>query len=128
MTWMVGNEKPLFLWTYIGPLIAETSFHLGGSSGIGPRIASLLGGLLASIFMMGWLMARRISPFMATCLSLAFLLDPLFNLSQRMGRSDSWVIALCLASCWVLRNSVLIKDRNKKIQFMIAGGLRAQQP
>src|SRR4051794_2410484 len=38
VTWLVGNEKPLLLWSYLGPLISEVSFKLGGSSGIGPRI------------------------------------------------------------------------------------------
>ncbi|WP_108210825.1 hypothetical protein [Pontibacter mucosus] len=126
VTWRVADGKPLLLWSYIGPLIAETSFHLFGPSGLGPRIASLIGGLLAASMALGWMLARKIPVYAAFGLSLALLLDPLFLLSQRMARVDSWVIALCLATCWVL-HSELKKERNTlfRWQIMVAGGLTA---
>src|SRR5688572_18491007 len=48
MTWMIGDEKPLLLWSYLGPLISEVAFHIGGPSGTSTRIASLIGGLAAA--------------------------------------------------------------------------------
>lgn len=125
MTWMMAEEKPLLLWSYLGPLIAELSFHIGGPSGIGPRIASLLGGLLSATMILGWLLSRQVPRLVALCLSVAFLLDPLFTLSQRMGRVDSWVIALCLASCWLLRSSNHQKGTRASLQVFLAGVLTA---
>ncbi|SFH06165.1 glycosyltransferase family 39 protein [Pontibacter chinhatensis] len=126
VTWRVAEGKPLLLWSYVGPLIAEASFHLFGPSGLGPRIASLIGGLLAATMALGWILARKVPVYAAFGLSLAFLLDPLFLLSQRMARVDSWVVALCLAACWIL-HSELKKDRNTAFrwQIMVAGGLAA---
>lgn len=124
MTWMIEAGKPMLLWSYLGPLIAETAFHLGGDSGIGPRVASMLGGAVAATMALGWLLSRKVPQYVALALSLAFLLDPLFTLSQRMARSDSWVIALCLASCWLLR--VSLKTRaGTSIHILSAGALAA---
>jgi hypothetical protein len=102
VTWRVAEGKPLLLWSYLGPLIAEISFQIGGVHGIGPRIASLIGGLAAATMVFGWLLARKLPIYAALGLSLAFLLDPLFVLSQRMARVDSWVITLCIGACWLL--------------------------
>jgi hypothetical protein len=125
MTWMIGDEKPLLLWSYLGPLISEIAFHIGGPSGTSTRIASLIGGLVAASMTLGWLLSRRIPKFVAMGLSVAFLLDPLFLLSQRMGRSDSWVIAFCLASCWLLRGLSSQRRQNAGTQVFLAGGLTA---
>jgi hypothetical protein len=102
VTWWVAGEKPLFLWSYLGPVFAEFGYQIGGASGVGPRIIGLLGGLAASSMALGWLLERKTPPAIAGLLALGFLLDPLFTLSQRMARSDSWVMAFCLASCWLL--------------------------
>lgn len=126
VTWRVAEDKPLLLWSYIGPLIAEVSFQLGGPSGLGPRIASLLGGSIAATMALGWLLARRVPVYVAFGLSLAFLLDPLFVLSQRMARIDSWVIALCLAACWILHSaSKRGSESIPKRSIMVAGALAA---
>lgn len=125
MTWLLTEEKPLLLWSYLGPLIAEMAFHLGGPSGIGPRIAALLGGMISATMILGWLLSRQVPRFFALCLSVAFLLDPLFTFSQRMGRVDSWVIALCLASCWLLRSSIQKRGIPANSRVMLAGGIAA---
>ncbi|WP_162052630.1 hypothetical protein [Pontibacter pamirensis] len=126
VTWRLGEGKPLLLWSYLGPLIAEISYQIGGTNGLGPRLASLIGGMIAATIAFGWLLARRVPIYVAFCLSLAFMLDPLFVLSQRMARVDSWVVALCLASCWLLRVT-LAKDGDSlnKWRFIAAGGLAA---
>ena len=125
VNWLVAEGKPILLWSYLGPLLSETSYQLFGSSGLGPRIVALLGGLLAATMALGWLLARRVPLYAAFCLAFAFLLDPLFVLSQRMARVDSWVIALCLAACWILRASNLKKPRYLWARIMSAGALSA---
>ncbi|WP_018614292.1 hypothetical protein [Segetibacter koreensis] len=125
VNWLVPEGKPILLWSYLGPLLSELSYQIFGNSGLGPRIAALLGGLVAAIMSLKWLSARQVPLYAACCLSLAFLLDPLFVLSQRMARVDSWVIAICLAACWLLRASDLKRDKFLWIRIVCAGGLSA---
>jgi 4-amino-4-deoxy-L-arabinose transferase-like glycosyltransferase len=125
VTWWVAGDKPLLLWSYLGPLIAELSYQIGGNSGIGPRIMALLGGLTAGSCALGWLLARKVQRVIAILLALALFLDPLFTLSQRMARSDSWVIACCLASCWLLRLASTKHESTKRILIIVSGMLAA---
>lgn len=126
ITWWIAEGKPLLIWSYLGPLIAEGSFQLGGASGLGPRLASLIGGFIAASMALGWLLARRVPVYAAFGMSFAFLLDPLFVLSQRMARVDCWVIALCLACCWLLRQAKLKEDNSfERGRVLAAGGLAA---
>lgn len=126
VTWLISEEKPLLLWSYLGPLTAEISSHFSGSSGLGPRISSIIGGLLASSMLLGWLLARGVPVFASFWLSIAFLLDPLFVLSQRMARVDCWVFALCIAACWILATESKNGNRSlPRIKLMGAGGLAA---
>jgi hypothetical protein len=124
VTWWVASDKPIFLWSYVGPVLAEIGYQLGGASGVGPRIMALLGGLAASYMALGWLLERKVPSVIAAMLSLAFMLDPLFTLSQRMARSDSWVMAFCLASCWLLCRSSS-KHGSSKVLLVILSGILA---
>src|SRR4051812_23086235 len=65
VNWLVAEGKPILLWSYLGPLLSETSYQLFGNSGLGPRIVALLGGLLAATMALGWLMARRVPLYAA---------------------------------------------------------------
>lgn len=124
LAWRIEEGKPILLWSYIGPLIAEMSFNFGGPLVIGSRIASLIGGMAAATMAFGWLKSRRVPDYAAFGLSLAFLIDPLFVLSQRIGRMDSWVMALCLASCWIL--SAAIRKQNPSLpkeKLILAGSI-----
>jgi hypothetical protein len=125
VTWSVAADKPLHLWSYLGPLFAEFGYQIGGPSGVGPRFIALLGGLTAAIMALGWLLARKVPSLIAGLLSLAFLLDPLFTLSQRMARSDSWVMTFCLASCWLLVLSSSKRGLSKVLLVMLSGILAA---
>lgn len=124
VTWWVAAEKPLFLWSYLGPVLAEFGFQLGGPSGVGPRVMALFGGVIAASMAFGWLLQRKVPSTIAGLLAAAFLLDPLFTLSQRMARSDSWVMVLCLASCWLLQYASN-KDGNRKSLFIAISGMLA---
>jgi len=121
-TWLLANNKPLYIWSYVGPLIAETGYRLGDGSGTSTRIASLIGGLFAATMAFGWLLSRKVSPYFALLLSTAFLLDPLFVLTQALGRVDSWVIAVCLSSCWLLRKETLTASNKIPIAVIICAG------
>ncbi|MCF4102166.1 hypothetical protein L1I30_10845 [Gillisia sp. M10.2A] len=126
ITWWMREGKPLLLWSYLGPLLAEVSYQVTGASGLGPRIAGLLGGMFAGTMCLGWLLSKRVQGFAAFGLSLALMLDPLFVLSQRIGRVDSWVIGLCLACCWLLQ--VISEKKSTSINkgnMMAAGGVAA---
>jgi 4-amino-4-deoxy-L-arabinose transferase-like glycosyltransferase len=125
VTWWVAGDKPLFLWSYLGPVFAEIGYQLGGASGVGPRIMALLGGVIAATMALGWLIDRKVPGAIASLLALAFLLDPLFTLSQRMARSDSWVMAFCLGSCWLLSISASKNGALKVMLIMLAGVLAA---
>ncbi len=124
VTWLVAHDKPLLLWTYIGPLLAEVSFRLGGPAGTGTRIMALIGGAAAATIALGWLRSRNIPVFAAMGLAAAFLLDPLFTYSQRMARVDSWVIAFGLASCYLLRLSAGT-DASRGNYYRLAAGASA---
>jgi hypothetical protein len=125
VTWWVAGNKPLFLWSYLGPLIAEFGYQIGGASGVGPRLMALLGGLTAAIMALGWLLQRKVPAIFAGLLAFAFLLDPLFTLSQRMARSDSWVMAFCLASCWLLRMAPSKHGLPKVLLITLSGAFAA---
>lgn len=124
--WLVQKEKPLFLWTYIGPLISELSYLMGNATGEGPRFASMLGGFLAATITLLWLRARNVTAWAAFLLSLVYLIDPLFVLSQRTARLDSWVFAFCTLSCLILRvaaqgNDLPKQNRKKNLPLVWSG-------
>ena len=123
VTWMVAQHKPLLIWTYIGPLLAEISYQLGGHTGVGPRIMALIGGAFAATMALGWLIRRRVPVYAAFAIAVAFLLDPLFTYSQRMARVDSWVVGFCLAACWILRIIPYKNPSEQKYYLSAAGGL-----
>lgn len=123
VTWLVGQNKPLLIWTYIGPLLAEIGFQLGGSSGIGTRIMALIGGAFAASMSLGWLIKRGVLVYASYGIAIAFLLDPLFTYSQRMARVDSWVVGFCLAACWILKIVPEKNNTEKKYFLAAAGGL-----
>lgn len=125
VTWWVAGDKPLLLWSYIGPVLAELGYQIGGTAGVGPRVVALVGGLVAATVAFAWLMGRKVPPMIAGLLATAFLLDPLFTLSQRMARTDSWVMAFCLASCLALRLSVSKKGFPRISLLILAGMLAA---
>lgn len=123
VTWLVAHDKPLLLWTYLGPLLAEIGFQAGG--GTGPRIMALIGGAAAATMALAWLLSRSIPALAAMGLAAALLLDPLFTYSQRMARVDSWVIAFCLAACYLLRISRNRDPRSRNLCRLAAGACTA---
>jgi len=104
IAWLTDRAESVFFWSYIGPVMQEMSYQAVGQ--IGPRVSAIIGGLLASTILVGWLVARKTSPGIAFLLGLVFLLDPLFVQGYTMGRVDGWAIGLSLCACLILRNAI----------------------
>ncbi|WP_345160931.1 hypothetical protein [Pontibacter saemangeumensis] len=123
IAWMLDQQKPVYLFSYVGTVLQELSFEFGGQ--YGPRVSGLIGALAAATALLGWLIARRTSPNVAILLGLIFLLDPLFVQAFTIGRIDGWPMALCLSSCWILRDSgnYLSKLSLLHVRLLSAGGL-----
>lgn len=105
IAWLTNLDKPVFLWSYIGPVLQELNYEMIGQ--YGPRIFAILGGIAAEITVVAWLLSRGTQTKAAFILGFIFLLDPIFVQAFTMGRVDAWAIAFCIASCWLLR-----KDSN----------------
>jgi hypothetical protein len=121
------TDRPLRSIYYVGGGLQELAFRLGGLSPLGPRLASLLGGLAAATIVVMWLRTRGVSCLAALLLGLVFLLDPLFVQGYRGARVDCWAIALCVASCWLLRRaaSQARQEYSSGGVVALAGGLAA---
>lgn len=121
--WMAYSGQPVFFYFYLGTVLQEIVFQIVGQ--YGPRILTLIGALVAATAIVRWLIARGTSQNAALILGLVFLLDPLFVQAYTMGRLDSWTMALCITSCWILRNTsyILNNQSHVKKRVMFAGAL-----
>ena len=99
MSWLYEGRTYRMI-CYLGCLLQETAYQLAGGEMFGPRASSILGAVLASFAMMGWLMARGTVPWIALACSLLLLCDPSFTLGYRGARVDSWAIAFMVLACW----------------------------
>ena len=103
MIWKLDAESPLQLSYYLGPVLQDTFCDLfGPHTPAGPRIFSLMGAVLGSGALLGWLLSRGSVPWIALACSLLFFLDPLFVESYRGARVDSWSMALMLLALWAI--------------------------
>lgn len=110
--WHVLEEHPDHIFQWVGPVLQELALRFGHYSMYGPRIAGVLGGILAATLFLCWLRMREVPKMVAALVALAFLLDPLFVFDYRSGRTDMWVIALCIASCILIRHWTKVSARN----------------
>ncbi|WP_146173515.1 hypothetical protein [Pontibacter mucosus] len=121
IAWMTETGTPVFLLSYIGPVLQEVSYKLLGE--LGPRYSALLGALAAATVMVGWLRVRGVTKVIAFALGLAFLLDPLFVQAYTTGRVDGWAMALCLLSCFLLRYATInLKSGSTSTWFVLISG------
>lgn len=121
IAWLTGNDQPVFVWFYLGPVLQELVFQVVGQ--YGPRIFALLGAIVAATVLVGWLLSKNTWRHAAFVLGLIFLLDPIFVQSYSLGRVDSWTMALCLGACWILQctASESVKKWSRKRNIIIAG-------
>jgi hypothetical protein len=102
MTWLPGGRAAQVL-TYLGAYTQEAAYRLAGGSPVGPRLSAILGAYVASLALMGWLLARGTLPWVALGCALIFLWDPLFVEGYRGARVDSWAMAFMLFALWSVR-------------------------
>jgi hypothetical protein len=121
IAWLADKNQPVFVWFYLGPVLQEGVYQVFGQ--YGPRIFALMGACVAATIMVGWLRSKRTRPIAAFILGLVFILDPLFVQSYSLGRVDSWTMALCIGSCWMLRrkNDLSTDSPLYKWQLVLAG-------
>ena len=122
--WSPQTGRPVRVWSYMGPVVHEVFYRVGGQSPRAVRLAALLGALFAATAMLGWLLARGTSAWPAWMLSLAFFLDPLFVKSYKGGRVDGWAIGGALTSCWMLRRATA-RPAHAPAYAALAGALAA---
>ncbi|WP_089321187.1 hypothetical protein [Pontibacter ummariensis] len=113
VAWMTEENKPVYLLTYLGPVLQELSYQVAGE--LGPRVSALIGAVAAATALVGWLLARGTAKIAALALGIAFILDPLFVQAYTTGRVDGWAMALCLSSCGVLRYVALYQLQGHSI-------------
>jgi len=124
ITWLTDSATPVFLYSYLGPVMQELSFQWIGQ--YGPRIVSWIGALTAATTVVGWLMSKGISKNVSFGLGLVFLLDPILVQAHSMGRLDGWTMAFCLAACWILSSTSSIQSKVIfRGRILLAGSLAA---
>jgi hypothetical protein len=106
VNWWIGGNRPVLFWSYIGPVLQELAFRLTAPLPTGPRLASMLGAVLAAIALVGWLAARRTPRWISLLLGIAIFTDPVLVQGYRGGRVDGDALALCVAACWLIRASL----------------------
>jgi hypothetical protein len=103
MTWRDDSRVATPLM-YLGNGLQNAAYVAAGGDLAGPRLSAVVGALLASAALLGWLMARGTVAWIALACALLFLWDPVFAQGYRGARVDSWAMALMLLACWVVRS------------------------
>ncbi|WP_197036064.1 hypothetical protein [Fischerella sp. PCC 9605] len=114
------TNRPVLLLSYLGATLQELAFRASNLSIIGPRLASLIGGMIAATALLGWLLSRQTPKSMAWLLALVFLLEPIFVQSYRGARVDCWAFALCFSSCWMLRLAMARIQNAQTFTWLVA--------
>ncbi|MBW4612836.1 MAG: hypothetical protein KME21_06055 [Desmonostoc vinosum HA7617-LM4] len=113
LNWSVQLDRPIVLLSYLGATLQELAFRASNLSMIGPRLASLIGAMIAATIFLGYLLSRKTPKQLAWLLALIFVLEPMFVHSYRGVRVDCWALALCFSSCSLLRLAI---DKTQKAQ------------
>src|SRR4029453_13430310 len=96
MNWWSAANRPILLWSYLGPALQETAFRVTRPLSTGPRLASLVGAMAAATVLLGWLLAMKTDRRVTFMLGLIFLVDPMFVQNYRGARIDCWALAFCI--------------------------------
>ena len=105
INWFIPLNKPVLSFLYLGNLWQSLAYDFTQSP-LGPRLMSLFGALVAASGCLGWLLSLKTPRFIAVCLSLVYLLDPIFVSSYRGARVDCWAMGLCFITCWMIRHEI----------------------
>jgi hypothetical protein len=125
MAWQVTKQRPAASVAYLGPSLQEISYRVFAPSPAGPRISSILGAVLASAALLGWLFSRGTIAWVAAACSLLLVWDPLFVEGYRGARVDSWSMASMLVALWIIAGGL---ENDKELRFrparwQVAAGL-----
>jgi hypothetical protein len=94
--------RPFRALAYLGCAVQELFCRLFDSDPAGHRLSSILGAMLASYAMLGWLRARGVVPWIALACAVLLLWEPTFVQGYRGGRVDSFSIAFMLLALWAV--------------------------
>lgn len=97
------SHRPLYNYAFLGNILQELAFRATAPSNLGPRVASLLGQIAAFGGLIYYLLLRGLERKYSVLLGLAFLIDPLCDISWRGGRVDAWAFAFLFASLIAIR-------------------------
>ena len=127
MNWWYTANRPILLWSYIGPALQEMAFRATSPLPYGPRMVSLLGAMIAATASVGWLLSMKTYRPVALILGLIFLLDPMFVQSYRGSRVDCLALAFCFGACWAMRYAISKMGGGRPFRWVVAmgGGLAA---
>jgi hypothetical protein len=114
MAWQVTKQRPAASVAYLGPSLQEISYRVFAPSPAGPRISSILGAVLASAALLGWLLSRGTIAWVAAACSLLLVWDPLFVEGYRGARVDSWSMASMLVALWIIAGGL---GNDKELRF-----------
>jgi hypothetical protein len=118
MAWRVSEQRPAASVAYLGPSLQEVFYRVFAPSPAGPRMSSILGAVLASAALLGWLLFRGTIAWVAATCSLLLLWDPLFVEGYRGARVDSWAMACMLFALWIIAGGL---ENNKELRSKPAG-------
>lgn len=124
INWSIPLERPVLCLSYLGTSLQAFAYEITHSP-VGPRLISLIGSTVAATSCLAYLLSLKTSKWVAFCLSLAYLLDPIFVSSYRGARVDCWAISLCFISCWLVRHQInnLQSDQNPPKQLFFVVGV-----
>ncbi len=114
MAWRVDDQRPASSIAYLGRVVQEICYRVFAPSPVGPRMSSLVGAVLASAAVLGWLISRGTLAWVAVACSLLLLWDPLFVEGYRGARVDSWSMACMLFALWIIADGL---KTNKGLRF-----------
>jgi MFS family permease len=120
--WHSTANRPILFWSYLGPCLQEITYKIKMPLPYGPRLASLLGAMIAATASIGWLLSIKTYRLIALILGLVFLLDYIFSQSYRSARVDCWALAFCFGACWALRHAMSQMQKGRAFRFALAIG------
>jgi hypothetical protein len=120
MSW-ANPDRLIFPINFPACVGSELAFRMAGRDMAGPRMLGLIGAMVASGALFGYLRARGIAAWIAAASAVAFLWDPMFAPSYRGARLDGWSMGAMLAACLVVR----LDGPGTRWRLPLAGGLVA---
>lgn len=121
VVWSFADDAPRVPTYWLGCVVQELACRLAGFSFLGARWSGVAGALVAAAFLLMWMRASGVCLPVCIVGSVAFLYDPLLVAVARSGRPDTWVMALGLAACWLVRASSEAGPRTRWLMLSTAG-------